>query len=118
MSKKEQIILNEAAYKKVREMSGNDMVDYGGHSQVDASKAAGLFIAGAEWQREQCDRDTTFYNGMQYHHKQLMKEATSTEVLDFSLEGNHPHVNIPLSHLKYHSGDKVKVLIMKDDDNR
>lgn len=44
----------------------------------------------------------------------LMRDAITTEVLDFSLSGNHPHLNIPLSHLKYHSGEKVKVLIYKD----
>ena len=43
--------LEKAAYKKVREMFGNDMVDWGGHSLVDASKAADLFIAGAEWHK-------------------------------------------------------------------
>lgn len=47
------LTLKEVAYKKVRETFGNDMVDYGGHCQVDASKAAGLFIAGAEWQKGQ-----------------------------------------------------------------
>ena len=50
--------LDKAAYKKVREMFGNDMVDYGGHSLVDASIAAKLFIAGAQWGAEHF-RDTT-----------------------------------------------------------
>ena len=41
-------------------------------------------------------------------------EVVETTVLDFSLQGNHPHLNIPLSHLKYHSGDRVRVIIMKE----
>ena len=59
--------LNKAAYKKVREMFGNDMVDYGGHSQVDASKAAKIFIAGANWQKAQDDKmvDIIYQQGIE-----------------------------------------------------
>jgi hypothetical protein len=49
-----------------------------------------------------------------WQEEQMMKEAVEIEVLDFSLEGNHPHINIPLSHTKYHIGDRVRVLILKD----
>ena len=46
--------------------------------------------------------------------KNVLMKAIEVEVLDFSLGGNHPHLNIPLSHLKYHSGDRVRVIIMKE----
>ena len=80
--------------------------------------AQDCFIAGAEWQKEQDNYDTIFYKGMMYYRKQMMGEGISTTVLDFSLQGNHPHINIPLSHLKFHSGENVRVIILKDDDNR
>ena len=55
-----------------------------------------------------------FETGVLWSRQEAFKEAVLTDVLDFSLGGNHPHLNIPLSHLKYHSGEKVKVLIYKD----
>ena len=58
------------------------------------------FIAGAEWDREQ-----------------MMKEAVEYEVWDFSssLE-DCPHVNIPLDNKQYRSGDKIRVIIVKEDE--
>ena len=58
--------------------------------------------------------DKTNSNQGFFGKETVLMEAVEVEVLDFSLGGNHPHINIPLSHLKYHSGEKVKVLIYKD----
>lgn len=49
--------------------------------------------------------------------EQMMKEAMEYEVMDFSssLE-THPHVNILLDNKKYRFGDKVRIIIVKDDE--
>ena len=89
--------LKEAAYKKVREMFGNDMVDYDGHSLVDASKAAKIFIAGASWQKEQ-----------------MMKEAVEGEVEKCYVDECGVHTCVSLGS-GYTPGTRMKLIIVKEE---
>lgn len=54
--------------------------------------------------------------GMDLQKEQMMNEAVEYEVLDFSssLEAC-PHINIPLDNKQYRSGDKVRIIIVKED---
>lgn len=85
-----------------------------------------LFIAGAEW-RYQKDRaefaklkakewSDGYNEGITKGKEQMMKEAVETEVFDFSSNSPQPYAHIALTPNKYHTGDKVRIIIVKEED--
>lgn len=58
----------------------------------------GAFIAGAEWQKDK-----------------MIEEAAECMVMDFSSNLPRPQVDILLDPGKYHTGDKVKVIVIKEE---
>lgn len=76
------------------------------------------FIAGAEWGMNQCPlpEDTTiFMKGVAEGKRLMMEEAVECMVMDFSSNLPRPQVDIRLDPGKYYSGDKVKVIVIKED---
>ena len=114
---------NEIEYNRQRaeESVPNDLEEAAwGYASKECEKAA--FIAGAKWQAEQflksspLPEDTVLFNkGVAEGKRLMMEEAVEYEVWDFSssLEA-YPHVNIPLDNKQYHSGDKVRIIIVKE----
>ncbi len=79
----------------------------------------GAFIAGAEWGMNQCPlpEDTTIFNKGVAEGKRLMMEgAVECMVMDFSSNLPRPQVDIRLDPGKYYSGDKVKVIVIKEEE--
>ena len=60
--------------------------------------AKNRFIAGAKWQKEQ-----------------MMKDAVEGTVMDFSSNRPRPQVDVLLDPYKYHTGDKVHAIIVKEE---
>lgn len=100
------------------------------YGQVDAIDA---FITGAMWQKSQMisalkndgelpiefidkfheiDRNA-FQNGQKNMKEQMLKDAVERTVMDFSSNQPRPQVDILLDPHKYHTGDKVRILVLK-----
>ena len=119
--------LKKAAYKKVREMFGNDMVDWDGHSLVDASKAADLFIAGAEWQYQK-DRGefaklkakewSDGYNeGIAKGKEKMMEKAVEADVNTYGdLVAGKSWAEFVVEMPTNNLGDKVRIIVIKEDE--
>lgn len=57
-----------------------------------------------------------FYElGKQAMKEQMMKEAVEGTVMDFSSKRPRPQVDVLLDPHKYHTGDKVRIIIVKED---
>ena len=89
------------------------------HSNIDELKPA--FIAGAQWKAEQNDKDISekiaaaYQLGLANKEEQMLKEAVEAEVFDFSSSLPQPYAHISLTPNKYHTGDKVRIIIVKED---
>ena len=56
-----------------------------------------------------------FENGKQAMKEQMMKDAVEGTVMDFSSNRPRPQVNVLLDSHKYHTGDKVRIIIVKEE---
>ena len=80
------------------------------------------FIAGAKWQAEQNDKDLSekiaaaYQLGLANKEEQMMKEAVEGTVMDFSSNRPRPQVDVLLDPHKYHTGEKVRIIIVKEDE--
>jgi len=86
------------------------------------------FLAGADWQKEQDLAESAqsqsplsvayanrcFENGKQAMKEQLLKDAVDGVVEDWNPEP-HPEITIPLNPEEFTAGDKVKLIIVKED---
>ena len=81
----------------------------------------GLFLLGVEWQKGQDDKGLTekiaaaYQIGLANKEEQMMKEAVEGTVMDFSSNRPRPQVDVLLDPHKYHTGDKVRIIIVKED---
>ena len=53
--------------------------------------------------------------GAEWQKAQMMKEAVEGTVMDFSSNQPRPQVDVLLDAHKYHTGDKVRIIIVKED---
>lgn len=78
------------------------------------------FIAGAQWQAEQNDKDLSekiaaaYQLGLANKEEQMMKEAVEGTVHNFS--SNKPHPTVLVDAKGFNQGDKVRVIIVKEDE--
>ena len=115
---------------------------YEKNQQFECSKFA--FIAGAKWQmkkdlssinksyesgvvfgmnaqKAQSDKElsekiaSAYQLGLADKEKQMMKEAVEGTVMDFSSNRPRPQVDLLLDPHKYHTGDKVHAIIVKEE---
>ena len=67
-----------------------------------------------------CDYDVTPYDcfkaGAKWDKEQMMEEAVEGTVMDFSSNRPRPQVDVLLDPDKYHTGDKVRIIIVKEDE--
>ena len=56
-----------------------------------------------------------FENGKQAMKEQMMKDAVEGTVMDFSSNRPRPQVDVLLDPHKYHTGDKVRIIIVKEE---
>lgn len=112
----------ESYRKSVMPNTDGPIPEYGGNVK-DA------FIAGAEWQKEQdvtemvqsenplsvAYANRCFENGKQAMKEQMMKDAVEADVFDFSSNLPRPYAHISLPPNKYHTGDKVRIIIVKEE---
>ena len=83
--------------------------------------AQDCFIAGAEWQKEKDEKEQAdlftivALDAVQRAKEQMLKDAVECVVMDFSSNLPRPQVDIRLDPSKYHSGDKVRIIIVKED---
>ena len=79
-----------------------------------------LFVAGAQWQKDRVNIDiskqvaTAYQLGEKGKEEQMMKDAVEGTVMDFSSNRPRPQVDILLDPHKYHTGDKVRIIIIKE----
>ena len=71
-------------------------------------------------QCNQCElnRDTVFHKGMQYAVEQMKKEAIDGEICKRYSGALTPATNRAIDESKFHFGDKVKIYIFKDENNK
>lgn len=89
------------------------------------------FEAGAEWQKAKMLKDNPvimsvedFQALIDSHAKrveadykeQMLKEAVEGTVMDFSSNRPRPQVDVLLDPHKYHTGDKVRIIIVKEEE--
>ena len=86
------------------------------------------FLAGADWQKEQdlaemaqsksplsvAYTNRCFENGKQVMKEQMLKDAVDGVVENWNSEP-HPEITIPLNPEEFTAGDKVKLIIVKED---
>lgn len=93
--------------------------------QVGALRDA--FKAGAEWQARQLlqgspmPEDTVLFNkgveeGRRLEREDMLKDAAEVTVENWNPDP-HPEVTIPLNSDKFIAGDKVKVIVLKDNED-
>ena len=73
------------------------------------------FIAGAQWQAEQDDRDVVFWKGMQYAIAGMKEDAVEGVIIDSGFDDGTAFVTMNIPDRRYDRGDKVKLIIIKDD---
>ena len=73
------------------------------------------FIAGAQWQAEQDDRDVIFWKGMQHAIAGMKKDAVEGVIIDSGFDDGTAFVTMNIPDRRYDRGDKVKLIIIKDD---
>ena len=79
------------------------------------------FKAGAKWQKEQDDKELSdlltiaHLQGAEQMKQQMLKDAVEGTVMDFSSNRPRPQVDVLLDPHKYHTGDKVRIIIVKED---
>lgn len=96
----------------------------------DKQEIIDLWKAGAEWQKAKMLKDNPvimsvedFQALIDSHAKrveadykeQMLKEAVEGTVMDFSSNRPRPQVDVLLDPHKYHTGDKVRVIIVKEE---
>jgi hypothetical protein len=78
------------------------------------------FIAGAQWQEKRNEEtiktaeDHAFLAGADWQKEQMLKDAVEGVVEDWNPEP-HPEITIPLNPEEFTAGDKVKLIIVKED---
>ena len=95
-----------------------------GKSDAEFEMAYKGFIAGAKWQAEQDDRDVVFWKGMQYAYARLKEEAEGVvqdhgQFINFG-DGKYIDLDPTLENkpiVELADGDKVRVIIIKDDES-
>ncbi len=118
--------LEEAAeeYRQGEVDTGCDYIDDSdGDSLYHSACLADAFIAGAKWQAEKCDeetskllyaeRQTAYINGWDDHKEQMMKDAVEGEVVKDISNKLAVTAKINLDGFKF--GDKVRIIIVKED---
>ena len=81
-----------------------------------ANRIADAFIAGAEWQAEQDDRDVVFWKGMQYAIAEMKKEAVEGVIIDSGFDDGTAFVTMNIPDRRYDRGDKVRIIILPKED--
>lgn len=114
----------EEAAEKYEEEHTYQRYDGGGLTPEYNATLAEAFLAGAEWQKEQMmdewlkDRDGCFWDGVeegkQAMKEQMMKEAVEGTVHNFS--SNKPHPTVLVDAKGFNQGDKVRIIIVKEDE--
>ena len=108
--------LKEAAEDAICMAFGGDPAYYGNKAEFSVNECLRLFIAGAEWQKEQDNYGTIFYKGMMYYRKGMMEEAEEVEVWNY-FEGESDRRALPIWGIdKYNylnDGDKVRIIVLK-----
>lgn len=111
----------EDAAEKYEEGHTYQRYDGGGLTPEYNATLAEAFIAGAEWQKEQDEKEQAdlftivALDAAQRAKEQMMKEAVEGTVMDFSSNRPRPQVDVLLDPHKYHTGDKVRIIIVKED---
>lgn len=112
--------LEEASKDAVCMAFGGDPAYYGNKAEFSVNECMRLFIAGAEWQASQMPmpEDTVLFNkgvaeGRRLEREDMMKDAVEGEV--------HPDdceiwVNLIEYGYKFNDGDKVKVIVLKEEE--
>lgn len=59
--------------------------------------------------------DAGIKEGYRRCKEEMMKEAVEGTVMDFSSNQPRPQVDVLLDAHKYHTGDKVRIIIVKED---
>ena len=73
------------------------------------------FMAGAKWQAEQDDRDVIFWKGMQHAIAGMKKDAVEGVIIDSGFDDGTAFVTMNIPDRRYDRGDRVKLIIIKDD---
>ena len=89
--------------------------DGGGLTPEYDATLAESFIAGAKWQAEQDDRDVVFWKGMQHAIEGMKKDAVEGVIIDSGFDDGTAFVTMNIPDRRYDRGDKVKLIIIKDD---
>ena len=63
------------------------------------------------------DRDEVFMRGMKYAKEQMMKEAVEGEVMTNGFYPYEPRIVAPYPNCPYAFGDKVRIIILKDNED-
>ena len=84
-----------------------------------------VFIAGAEWQAEQLlkssplPEDTVLFNkGVAEGKRLMMEEAVEGEVMTNGFYPYEPRIVAPYPNCPYDFGDKVRVIVIKDNNSK
>lgn len=76
------------------------------------------FIAGAQWQAEQDDRDVVFWKGMQHAYARLKEEAVEGEI-QMRYSGCLCAKTIrAINEDKFKLGDKVRIIVLPKEDEK
>ncbi len=60
------------------------------------------------------DIKDAFKAGVEWQKEQMLKDAVEGTVMDFSSNQPRPQVDVLLDPHKYHTGDKVRIIIVKE----
>lgn len=90
------------------------------YDETDVKASLEGFKAGARWQKEQ-DQETielaedhAYLAGAEWQKSQMLKEAVEVMVEDWNPE-RHPEITIPLNPDMFTVGDRLRIIIVKED---
>lgn len=82
--------------------------------QNDLEKSAKEYVKDIPTFKDSCLMKAAFEDGWLSCKEQMMKEAVEGTVMDFSSNQPRPQVDVLLDPHKYHTSDKVRIIIVKE----